>query len=207
LLNHFSPLDHSDIRTEIYILCWSRTVDWHGLKNVFGILTPFERKAVQYRLGALTQHDEIMAVSYYELDLDHHLGLIDEWFLFREIFRLTEVEPGSCILHPTLDGSDWNLPLIWRDGEIPTSGSITFNFTRTSEVLDVVFQQGAFSHSRHRPYPASLSTFCEEWIKPFCEKDATSPSGSNWIKICTLRNVALKLTQRFESAEKVLVRG
>jgi len=200
MLNHFSPLDHSDIRTEIYILCWSRTVDWHGLRNVLGILTPFERKVVQHRLGALTQHDEMMAVGYYELDL----GLIDEWFLFREIFKLTQVEPGSCILHPTLDGNYWDLPSVWRDNEIPTSGSITFTFSRTSEVLDVVFQQGAYSHSRHRPCPASLSTFCEQWMKQFCRNNVSSPSGSEWIKECTLRNIALKLTQRFESADQVL---
>ena len=200
MISHFSPAEHSQIRIEIYTICWSRTIDWHGLRHVLDTMTPRERREVQYRIGALSLYDEMMAVGNYELDL----GCADERFLFRELLKLANIEPGSRMLHLTLDGNAWDVSSQLRLSEIPSNGITMFFFVRAPEVLEVVQQQGAYHHSRHQPSPSSLSQFCCDWLKPFCVSGSILLSGTDWILPWLCRNIILKLRQKYESADQIL---
>ena len=205
MIMHFSPTEHSEIRVEIFVLCWSRTIDWHGLRNVLAVMTPRERSALQYRIGALNLYDEMMAVGFYELELDR----IDERFLFLEFIRLTQVEPGSMMSRLCLDGAEWSIQVVETmydtdNSVIPRTGLATFFFVRTSEVIEVVLKQGAYHHSRNFPLDVTKSTFCADWVRPFCSTGQCLPSGTAWIQPWLDRNVIMKMQQKFESAGKVL---
>jgi hypothetical protein len=61
--------DAPNLRVEVIVIGFARTVDWHGLNNVTFRLTLTERRQLHARIGLINLFDESMAVDYYELDL------------------------------------------------------------------------------------------------------------------------------------------
>jgi len=197
LIGRFDPARSAKIRTEILIICWARTVDYHGLTNVLNLLTPKEQSIVMHRLGPLQTFDEIMAVGFYELNLQ----VPRERFVFQELVHLGGKEPGESILHLTIDGKEAQIKPEWVAGGIPESSTVTLFFVRTQGCLDKVFDKGAFDHSKRTPPESSKSTFMESYLAEFCKEGFSSPAGEEWIKPFMYRRVRRKLGDKFSTAE------
>jgi Ran GTPase-activating protein (RanGAP) involved in mRNA processing and transport len=63
--------DQSDMRVEVCVIAFARTVDWHGFRTVIQALRPRELKLLFARVGFINLFDDVMAVDFYELDLDN----------------------------------------------------------------------------------------------------------------------------------------
>uniref|UniRef100_A0A7S1MV82 EF-hand domain-containing protein n=2 Tax=Hemiselmis andersenii TaxID=464988 RepID=A0A7S1MV82_HEMAN len=199
MVKQFSPHTSANTRVEIVVSCWARTVDWHGLANVMLLLTPFEQKVVMNRLGPVNVFDEIMAVGYYELDLQSKT----DRFIFQELLHLSTSEPGDNLLHVTFNTLDFTIPLPWLTGEgVPLKGKISFYFVRSAEVQRRIIEQGPYgSTGAGKPPPHSVSAYAEDWWRHYCEEGFTSPTGSDWVYPYRCRRIRHKLAEKFDQIE------
>ena len=200
MIGRFDPSRAALIRIEIIIACWARTIDYHGLTNVLALLTPPEQAAVIHRLGPLQTFDEMMAVGFYELNLE----IPGERFVFQELVHLAGTEPGEpeeSMLQMTINGKAAELNKDWLVGGIPEHSVITAFFVRTQACLDRVFEKGAFAHNKRQPPESSKSVFMETYLYEFCKQGFCSPGGEDWIKPFTYRRVRRKMGVRFAAPE------
>jgi len=92
MIGRFDPSRDATIREEILVACWARTVDFHGLPNVLNLLTPHEQSVVKHRLGPIKTFDELMAVGFYELNLQIPI----DRFVFQELVHLSGISHGHA---------------------------------------------------------------------------------------------------------------
>lgn len=200
MIGRFDPSRAAPIRIEIVVACWARTIDYHGLTNVVALLTPPEQAAVIHRLGPLQTFDEMMAVGFYDLNLE----VPGERFVFQELVHLAGTEPGEpeeSMLQMTINGKAAELNKDWLVGGIPEHSIITTFFVRTQACLDKVFEKGAFAHNKRQPPASSKSVFMETYLHEFCKEGICSPGGKDWINEYTYRRVRRKLGVKFAAAE------
>lgn len=206
MMGRFDPSRAADIRVEILVTCWARTIDWHGLSNVLNLLSAVEQAIVTRRLGPLQTFDEMMAVGFYEL----HLNNPSERFIFQELVHLGGKEgkdPSASMVQLNFDGKGSDpesLPgkfLEWLAGGIPEHGTITLFFVRTQACLNKVFEKGAFDHSKRMPTASSKSVFMESYLAEFCQEGFCSPGGKDWTLPYMCRRVRRKLGDKFAAAE------
>ena len=196
MIGRFDSSRDANIRVEIILGCWARTIDYHGLSNVLNLLSPTEQAAVDHRLGQLQTFDEMMAVGFYELDL----AVPGQRFVFQELVHLNR-EPGDSILRLTINQKESELNPEWLAGGIPEEGIVTLFFARSQQTLNKVFDRGAFDHSKRVPTEASKSVFLETYLKEFCAEGFNSPAGEDWIKPFLYRRVRRKLGVKFDTPE------
>lgn len=194
LLARFKSAKQANVRIEIVITCWSRTVDWHGLANILQVLTPFEYRVVVHRLGYVNVFDEVMAVSFWDLDL----AVSGERFVFQELYHLMMNEPGQSIVNPSMNGIDTVIPDTWVSGGVPEHGKVTFFFCRQQDTIERVFKFGAMDHEQRIPGPSTISTFVERYMERFCAPGYNSPSGKDWIHPYRCRRIRRKLMEKFD---------
>ena len=62
--------DQAEMRVEVCVIGYSRTIDWHCFKNVILTLGSRELKMLHNRIGYIKIFTDIMAVELYELHLE-----------------------------------------------------------------------------------------------------------------------------------------
>jgi hypothetical protein len=204
----------AELRTEVCVIGFARTVDWHGFKNVTLALGLHELKALHSRLGFVNLFDDVVAVDYYELDL----ARAAERFVMQELLHLASVEPGDNMLDGTYQGIDFTVPAGWLK-DVPRTGVISLYYCREQRVIERVFAAGAWEgppspfHAREdgTEYgPAAWSTFTPKWLQQYCEKrpqagpvPCSQPRDSGWVRPYKIRRIKMKMAEKFSDPRKM----
>ncbi len=200
--------DRAEMRVEICVIGFSRTIDWHGFKNVILSLVPRELKMLHNRIGYINIFDDMMAVDFYELDLER----CPERFVMQELLHLASTEPGDNIIDCTYQGIDFTVPAGWLK-DVPKSGVISFYYCREQQVIEKIFMTGSWDNSGS-PFhmredgtefgPCSWSTFTAIWLRPFCEQKPQAgpvpccqPRDGTWARQYKMRRIKMKMMDKF----------
>jgi hypothetical protein len=211
LLSHFKG---AELRTEVCVIGYARTVDWHGFRNVLTILQPGEIKILQNRIGAINLFDDVMAVGFYELDLARST----DRFVMQELLHLASIEPGNNIVDCTYQGIDYTVGAAWIK-DVPNSGVISLYYCREQQVIEKVFTDGSWV-SDGSPYhkkedgtafgEASWSTYTPKWLQKYCEPNPQAgpvpccqPRETDWVGAYKIRRVKLKMTEKFPDPKRM----
>jgi hypothetical protein len=201
-------------RVEVCVIGYARTSDWHGFKNVTFSLGPRELKQLHSRLGFINLFDDIVAVDFYELDLERSA----ERFVMQELLHLASVEPGDNIIDCTYHGMDYTVPAGWLK-EVPKSGVISFYYCREQQVIEKIFKSGSWD-SGGSPYhtrvdgteygPSTWSTFIPRWLRQYCEASpkegpvpCSQPFGGGWARPYKIRRIKMKMMDKFTDPVKM----
>ena len=133
-------------RVELFIIAFSKTVDWHGYKNLLEHLNLNEYQELTKRLASINLFDEIMAVGFYELNI----AVPDERFIAQELLHLAILEPGENILDCQFNGADLDVPAGWAK-QLPEKGILSFYYCREKECILEVMTHGAYKQAGN-PY-------------------------------------------------------
>ena len=203
-----------DLRVEVCVIGYSRTIDWHGFKNVTLALSLRELKQLHRRLGYVNLFDDVMAVDFYELDLEQP----PERFVMQELLHLASVEPGDNMYDCTYAGIDFTVPAGWLK-DVPRTGIIVLYYCREQQVIEKIFRAGSWDsggspfHTREDGTefgPSSWSSFTPKWLQQYCEKDpehgprpCSQPRDTVWARPYKIRRIKAKMAEKFRDPRKM----
>ena len=141
LLDFFS--DEAD-RVELFVIAFSRTLDWHGYTNLLELLSPVELKELRRRIGVVNLFDDIVAVGYYELEFSDP----EERFVGQELVHMAVREPGENIIGCHFNGISLNMPAGWAT-LLPDKGLLSCYYCRGQETIEKVMAFGAWEEEGH----------------------------------------------------------
>jgi hypothetical protein len=133
-------------RVELFVIAFSKTVDWHGYKNLLEHLNLAEYHELNKRITSVNLFDEIVAVGYYELNI----AIPDDRFIAQELLHLAIIEPGENIVDCQYNGADMDVPAGWAK-QLPEKGLLSFNYCREKECISEVMSHGAYKQDGN-PY-------------------------------------------------------
>ena len=214
LASVLSLFKHAEHRVEVCVIGYARTQDWHGFKNVTLALRPREIRILQHRIGMANLFDEIVAVDFYELDLERPV----DRFVMQELLHLATVEPGDNIVDCMYQGIDFSVPAGWLKS-VPKQGVISFYYCREQEVIEKIFATGSWDSSSspmHRREdgsdfgPSTWSTFTPTWLKQYCEQQpkdgpvpCSQPHDTAWVRPYKIRRIKMKMLDKFDDPRKM----
>ena len=214
LASILSMFKHAEQRVEVCVIGYSRTVDWHGFKNVTFALSPREMRTLHHRIGLINLFDDVVAVDFYELDLERPA----ERFVMQELLHLAAIEPGDNIFDCTYQEIDFTPPAGWLK-DVPKSGVISFYYCREQQVIEKIFATGSWDSSGspwHRREdgsefgPSTWSTFTPRWLKQYCEQQpkhgpvpCSQPRDTVWAKAYKIRRIKMKMLDKFADPRKM----
>ena len=133
-------------RVELFIIAFSKIVDWHGYRNLLEHLSLAEYAELTRRLASVNLFDEVMAVGYYELNI----AVPDDRFIAQELLHLAILEPGENIMDCQFNGADFDVPAGWAK-QLPERGLLSFYYCREKECIAEVLVHGAYKQDGN-PY-------------------------------------------------------
>ena len=204
----------TELRVEVCVIGYARTVDWHGFRNLVMTLQVAEVRLLQNRLGSVNLFDDVMAVGFYELDLARST----DRFVMQELLHLASVEPGDNIVDCTYQGIDYTVGATWIK-DVPNSGVISLYYCREQQVIEKVFTDGSWG-SGGSPYhtkedgtefgAASWSTYSPKWLQKYCEPNPQAgpspccqPRETAWVGAYKIRRVKLKMAEKFQDPKRM----
>ena len=203
-----------DLRVEVCVIGFARTLDWHGYRNVVLALSLRELKILYQRIGYINLFDDVMAVDFYELDLER----APERFVMQELLHLASVEPGDNMVECTYQGIDFTVPAGWLK-EVPRTGVIILYYCREQATIEKIFRTGSWDssgspfHTREDGTefgPSSWSTFTPRWLQQYCEKNpeygpvpCSQPRETAWARPYKLRRIKAKMRDKFADPHKM----
>jgi len=165
-------VESSNLKVEICVIGYARTLDWHGYKNLLMNLSIPQAKMLQHRVGYINLFDDLMAVDYYELDLSRS----SHRWVMQELLHLAAVEPGNNVVECTLEGIDFDVPAGWLK-DVPRRGTISFYYCREQRVIEQCFKRGSWECDMTPWFmredgtefgESSWSVFAPKWLNEFC---------------------------------------
>ena len=208
--------DQPEMHVEVCVIGYARTIDWHCFKYVILTLEPRELKMFHHRIGFVNIFDDVMAVNFYELNLESN----EDRFVMQELLHLASTETGNNMIDCTYQGIDFTVPAGWLK-DVPKSGVISFYYCREQQVIEKIFTTGSWDksgspfHTREDGTvfgPSSWSNFAPEWLRPFCELKpkigslpSCEPHGTDWVMQHKMRRIQMKMMDKCNDPKRCFV--